>query len=190
MGRIAHVSRMCGVFLSAVRAFPSWDRPAACAGPSRKCAFLRAAGSANSASELSLEAGSPGRGRGGSECCAHVQYTQSTGSWEALRAENHPPPATRGCPRCRPVRAGLRFRDRRVFRPSAQHLVLSADGGPGRGHPPEPSEPSAPVPASAKGAWPRVSMSPRWETAATRFSWVFSQEEEGGRAAHRPRAST
>lgn len=136
------------MFPSTDHSFPSWDRPAACAGPSRKRAFPRANGSANSASALSLEAGGPGRGRGGSECCAHV-HTAHGGLEGALLREPGPPPH-------HPAGAagqGLRFSDRRVFQAqplaevwfSVQTGVLEGNFRPG--------SPRTLGPSSANGTW-------------------------------------
>lgn len=148
---------MRGVFPSTDHSFPSWDRPAACAwpspppcaGPSRKRAFPRANGSANSASALSLEAGGPGRGRGGSECCARV-HTAHGGLEGALLREPGPPLSPRP-----PAGAGqgLRFSDRRVFQAqplaevwfSVQTGVLEGNFRPG--------SPRTLGPSSANGTW-------------------------------------
>lgn len=153
------------MFPSTDHSFPSWDRPAACAwpspppcaGPSRKRAFPRANGSANSASALSLEAGGPGRGRGGSECCAHVHTAHGGLEGALLREPSAPPlpPPPGWCGAGAEVQRQARFSGAAPRR----GLVLSADRGPGRGLPPEPREPSHPGSVFRKWdvAWVHIS---------------------------------
>lgn len=162
---------MCGVFLSTVRSFPSWDRSAACAGPSPKRAFPRAAGSADSApccpSRLAVQGGD----REALNAAPMCTSARSPGRRSAQRTIRPlPREGPRGDSRCG---AGAEIQGEARFSGSGPRrgLVLRADRGPGRGHPPEPREPSGPGsvfckggvaqgshPASLRGQWWRGSL--------------------------------